>query len=215
MASAIYVRHEVWMMRLFYSPGACSLAPHIILREVEQAFDLERVDFTTKKTETGRDFNSVNSKGCVPALELAGGEILTETSAILQYIADSNNSADVAPRAGTLERARLQEHLSFISAELQKAFDPLFTADASREVKTAAPLNVARKLDHIQTIMADGRRYLLGNTFSVADAYLFVVSSWTKPTRIDLGSWPDVAAFVECVGARPSVIAAKHAEGRG
>jgi len=202
-------------MRLFYSPGACSLAPHIILREVEQAFDLERVDFTTKKTESGRDFNSVNSKGCVPALELAGGEILTETSAILQYIADTNNSANVASRAGTLERARLQEHLSFISTELHKAFDPLFTADALREAKKAAPLNIARKLDHIQTIMADGRRYLLGDTFSVADAYLFVVSSWTKPTGIDLGSWPDVATFVERVGSRPSVIAAKHAEGRG
>ena len=201
-------------MRLFYSPGACSLAPHIILREVEQAFDLERVDFTTKRTESGRDFKGVNSKGCVPALELAGGEILTETSAILQYIADTNNPAGAASGAGTLERARLQEHLSYISTELQKAFDPLFTADAPREAKKAAPLNIARKLDHIQTIMADGRRYLLGNTFSVADAYLFVVSSWTKPTRIDLGSWPDVATFVERVGARPSVIAARHAEGQ-
>lgn len=202
-------------MRLFYSPGACSLAPHIILREFEQVFDLERVDFTTKKTETGRDFNRVNSKGCVPALELANGEVLTETSAILQYIADINNPADVASRADTLDRARLQEHLSFISTELHKAFDPLFTADASRETKEAAPLNVARKLDHIQTIMADGRRYLLGNTFSVADAYLFVVSNWTKPTGLDLGRWPDVVTFAERVGARPSVIAAKLAEGRG
>lgn len=111
-------------MRLFYSPGTCSLAPHIVLREIEQTFDLERVNFVTRRTDTGRDFNGINPKGYVPALQLDSGEILTETAAILQYIADmSSSSMDLAPKAGTFERARLQEHLSFVSTELHKAFD--------------------------------------------------------------------------------------------
>lgn len=205
---------EIEAMRLFYSPGTCSLAPHIVLREIEQTFDLERVNFVTRRTDTGRDFNGINPKGYVPALQLDSGEILTETAAILQYIADmSSSSMDLAPKAGTFERARLQEHLSFVSTELHKAFDAPFTVGVSQEARKVNSARVASKFDYVESVLTDGRPYLLGDTFSVADAYLFVVSRWTKPAKIDLGRWSYVSAFVNRVDVRPSVIAAKIAEG--
>jgi glutathione S-transferase len=200
-------------MKLYYSPGACSLSPHIVLREAGIQHQLERVDIKTKTTETGADFLQANAKGYVPALRLDDGQVLTEGVAIVQYLADMYPDTKLAPKAGTIERARLQEHLNFISSELHKAFAPLFAANNSAEVKAAAVFNVGKKFDLVERHLADGRAYLLGDRFSVADAYLFVVSSWAGHTGIDLAGWPHLAAFAGRVAARPKVQEAMMAEG--
>lgn len=199
-------------MKLYYTPGFCSLSPHIVLHELGGQFDVERVDVETKTTETGADFRAINPKGYVPALRLGDGEVLTEGAAIVQYLADSNGARRLAPEPGTLARARLQEQLNFIASELHKAFAPLFRG-ATGEAKDAAVATVGQRLDHMEKQFADGRGYLLGDHFSVADAYLFVVASWTGPTGIGLAQWPRLAAFVERVRERPSVKAAMAAEG--
>ena len=134
-------------MKLFYLPGACSLATHIALREVGAAFELDRLDNASKQTESGADFLAINPKGYVPALSLDSGEVLTEGVAILQYIADQNPGKNLPPAAGSLARTRLQEYLNFIATELHKSFSPLFTPGASEEAKTAAKKKVAQKLD--------------------------------------------------------------------
>ncbi len=200
-------------MKLYYLPGACSLASHIALREVGAAFDLERVDNATKKTEAGADFLEINPKGYVPVLTLEGGDVLTEGAAILQFIADQNPTTGLAPQAGTLERTRLQEHLSYVSSELHKSFSPLFNPASTEAEKTAAKTRVAQKLDQVEQILADGRSFLLGDQFTVADAYLFVVANWTGPTGIGLDAWPKIAAFQQRVAAREAVQAALKAEG--
>lgn len=200
-------------MKLYYAPGACSLSPHISLREAGVSFDLEKVDTRTRRTESGADYLSINAKGYVPALQLDDGEVLTEGAAVVQFIADRHPDAGLAPAGGTLERARLQEHLNFIASELHKAFTPLFDPSAPEAAKQAAPAAVARRLDHVERLLADGRAFLLGERFSVADAYLFTVASWTGPTGIGLDRWPRLAAFVARVAARPSVQAAMRAEG--
>jgi glutathione S-transferase len=200
-------------MKLYYAPGACSLSPHISLREAGAAFDLERVDTKTRTTQSGADYLAINPKGYVPALQLDGGEVLTEGAAVVQFIADRHPAAGLAPANGSLERARLQEHLNFIASELHKAFTPLFDPSAPEAAKQAAPAAVARRLDHIERLLADGRAYLMGERFSVADAYLFTVASWTGPTGIGLDRWPRLAAFVARVAARPAVQAAMRAEG--
>lgn len=200
-------------MKLYYAPGACSLSPHISLREAGVSFDLEKVDTSTRRTERGADYLSINPKGYVPALQLDGGEVLTEGAAVVQFIADSHPDAGLAPAGGTLKRARLQEHLNFIASELHKAFTPLFDPSAPEAAKQVAPAAVARRLDHVERLLADGRAHLLGERFSVADAYLFTVASWTGPTGIGLDRWPRLASFVARVAARPSVQAAMRAEG--
>jgi glutathione S-transferase len=200
-------------MKLYYAPGACSLTSHIVLRELGHDFELERVDILTKTTETGADFRAINPKGYVPALRLADGEVLTEGAAIVQHLADASKARDLAPEPGTLARTRLQEHLNFVSAELHKAYSPLFNPAASDEAKATARANVGSRLDYLEKLFADGRDHLLGRTFSVADAYLFVVANWSARTGVDLGKWPKLAAFVERVRARPTVQAALAAEG--
>ena len=201
-------------MKLYYKPGACSLATHITLREIGAEFDLEKVDTNAGTTETGADYKTINPNGYVPALALDGDEVLTEGPAILQYLADQKPEAGLAPKSGTLERARLQQHLNFVGSELHKAFSPLFAADQpAGAARDAVVANIGKKFNTIETILSDGRQYLLGDAFSVADAYLFVVSSWTKPTRIDLGQWPNLVAFVGRVAGRPSTQAALRAEG--
>jgi len=200
-------------MKLYYKPGTCSLASHIVLREIGKIFELESVDTDAKTTETGADFSKINPKGYVPALRLGSGEVLTESPAILQYIADQNPDADLAPKPGTLERARLQEHLNYISAELHKAFVPFFSPHASDDEKRVAKANVELKMDHFESIFSDGREYLLGNKFSVSDAYLFVVSSWTKLTGIGMDKWPNIAAFSTRIAGRENVKNAMHTEG--
>ena len=200
-------------MKLYYSPGACSLSPHIVLREAGMDFEIERVDLGNHLTETGADFLQINPKGYVAALRLDDGQVLTEGAAIVQFIADLRPESGLAPKPGTLERARLQEHLNYIAAEYHKAFGPLFSSDASDTAKAAAATNVGHRLDYFERIFADGRSYLLGDTFSVADAYLFTVSNWTKPTGISLDKWPNVSGFVTRVASREKVREAMRAEG--
>jgi len=200
-------------MKLYYLPGACSLASHIALREAGAAFDLERLDKASKKTESGADYLAINPKGYVPALALDDGEVLTEGVAILQYIADENPKTALAPAAGSRERVRLQEHLNYVSSELHKAFSPLFNPKSSEADKADAKTKVAEKLNLVEKLLSDGRSYLVGDGFTVADAYLFVVVNWAFPSGIGLDSWPHVAAFHQRVAAREAVQAALKAEG--
>ncbi|USG62037.1 glutathione transferase GstA [Sneathiella marina] len=200
-------------MKLFYKPGACSLATHIILHEVGATFELDEVDTEAGQTKSDLDYKKINPKGYVPALELVSGEILTEGASILQYIADQNPQSGLTPAAETIARARLQEYLNYTGSELHKAFGPYFSNSASNEDKEEAGLNVAKKFDYLNGLLSDGRTYLLGDKFSVADAYLFVVSNWSNFVGIDLKKWPNVAVFVERVAKRPATQAAMTAEG--
>jgi glutathione S-transferase len=200
-------------MKLYYTPGACSLSPHIVLREAGAQFGLVRVDLKTHRTESGQDFTEINPKGYVPVLQLDDGRLLTEGVAIVQYIADTFPSTKLAPIAGTFERAQLQEQLNFIATEFHKAFSPLFSPDISDTARTAAIKKIESRLDLFEHTFSDGRHYLLGNDFSVADAYLFTISTWTGHMKIDLKKWPKLAAFVERVRARPKVQEALKAEG--
>lgn len=202
-------------MKLYYSPGACSLSPHIVLRELGFQFDLERVDTSRKTTANGADFRKINPKGYVPALTLDDGEVLTEGAAIVQYLADRKPEARLAPPAGTLERARLQEHLNYLASELHKAYSPLFQANASEEAKQAAVTNVGRRLDYLDGRLADGRAYLLGDVYTVGDPYLFVLARWAGPTGIALAQWRHLDAFCKRIAGRDAVRAAMHAEGLG
>lgn len=196
-------------MKLYYLPGSCSLASHIALREIGAEFDLERIDAANKSA----DFLALNPKGYVPALTLDDGDLLTENAAILQFIADSKPSAALAPAAGSRERLHLQEHLNYVATELHKSFSPLFKADSSEAEKEAAKKKVAQKLDYVEELLSDGRSYLMGDGFSVADIYLYVISTWTGPTGIGLDAWPHVAAFQQRIAARETVQAALKAEG--
>lgn len=200
-------------MRLYYVPGACSLASHIALNEIGAAFELDQVDTKAGLTQSGADFARLNPNGYVPALELDDGQVLTEGAAILQYIAALAPSAELAP-TDPLSRARLQQHLNYVASELHKAFSPFFSGrDLSSAEREAATAGVARRLDYVDGLFADGREHLLGEAFTVADAYLFVVSSWATPTGIGLDRWPNLKAFVERVGQRPHVQAAMRREG--
>ena len=199
-------------MILFYAPGACSLSPHIVLRELGLPFVLEAVDLKTKKTETGVDFTAINPKGYVPALQLDDGEVLTEGAAIVQYLADKHAPGTLAPVSGTVERARVNGHLNFISAELQKAFGPLFNPALVPEAREAAVANVGRKLNVVEEALADGRPYLTGPEFSVADAYLFTVLSWAPMLGVDLARWQHLGRFSQRVAARTAVQVAMAAE---
>ncbi len=200
-------------MKLFYAPGACSLSPHIVLRELALPFELEAVDLKNKTTASGADFTTINPKGCVPALQLDDGEVLTEGAAIVQYLVDRHAPGTLAPAAGTVERARLNGHLNFIAAELHKGFGPLFNPALTPEAREAALTNLGRKLDLIDGALSDGRPFLTGPTFSVADAYLFVILSWAPHFGVDLSRWPRLGAFSQRVVARDTVQAAMAAEG--
>jgi glutathione S-transferase len=201
--------------KLYYSPGACSLAPHIVLREAGAGFDLVKVSTKTHELEGGGDYYAINPKGYVPALGLPNGEVLTEGPAITQYLADLHPAAKLAPAAGTLERARLQEWLTYIGTELHKSFGPMFTPGASDEQKAQAREKVVSRFGFVEQALSDGRAYLQGDAFSIADAYLFVIGNWARFVGIDLGQWPNLAAFQGRVAARPAVQAAMKAEGLG
>lgn len=200
-------------MKLYYAKGACSLSPHIVLCEAGVKFELERVDLATHKTAGGVDFASINPKGYVPALLLDNGEVLTEGPAIVQYIADQYPQSNLAPPAGTLARARLQEQLNFIGTELHKQFSPLFSPANSAEVKNAAIKKINSRLNLVEKQFADGRSYLLGEQFSVADAYLFVVVGWTFHMKLSLENHPNIAAFHQRVASREKVQEAMRQEG--
>jgi glutathione S-transferase len=199
-------------MKLYYSPGACSLSPHIVLLEAGLPFSMVKVDFKSKKTEGGVDYFTINSKGAVPALQLDDGRVLTEGPAIVQYIADLKPESGLAPRAGTFERYQLMEILNYITSEVHKVFSPLFNPASSAEVKEAAVAALAKKFDWLSGFLGS-RSFLMGNTFTVADAYLFTVLNWTGRVKIDLGKWPVLAAFQARVSERPKVRETLTAEG--
>lgn len=199
-------------MKLYYKPGACSLATHIVLNELGLSFDVESVDTAAKKTAGGRDFLEINPDGYVPALELDNGNVLTEGAAILQYLADQHPASELAPAPGSWERTQLHQHLNFISAELHKSFGPLFQG-AEGAAREAAVEKAVKRIAHFEPIFADGRSYLMGETFSVADAYLFTVLNWTGFVGISLDEFPNVKAFHARAGARAATRHALEREG--
>jgi glutathione S-transferase len=199
-------------MKLYYAPGACSLSPHIVARELGISVELKKVSTKDKTIEGGGDFWPVNPKGYVPVLELDNGQRLTEGPAIVQYLADQKPDAGLAPKAGSFERYQLQEWLNFLTSEVHKQFSPLFKPNTPDEYKAIAKENLGKRFDWLNEQLA-GKDYLTGKQFTVADAYLFVLSNWTKPTQIDLAKWPNLQAFQKRVAARPKVKEAMQAEG--
>jgi glutathione S-transferase len=199
-------------MKLYYFAGACSLSPHIVLLEAGLPFTMVKVDSKTKKTETGADYLAVNSKGAVPALQFDDGRVLTEGPAIVQYLADQKPESGLAPRAGTFERYQLMEILNFITSEVHKGFGPLFNPATLPEVREGSIATLGKKFDWLSGFLGK-KPFLLGNTFTVADAYLFTVLNWTAHVKIDLNKWPVLAAFQTRVAQRPKVQEAMRAEG--
>ncbi len=198
-------------MKLYYSPGACSMAVHIVLLETRRLFDLDRVDLKTKRTASGEDFFAINPKGSVPVLQL-GSERLTEAQVILQYLADLEPGSGLAPPQGTFARYRLQEWLSFLSSEVHKGFSPLFKRDVPEPYAAKIRGRLAERFTYIQNELSDSG-YLMGETFSVADAYLFTLLRWGDQFGIDLQLWPNIADYEDRILIRPSVVAAMDTEG--
>lgn len=199
-------------MKLFIKPGACSLSPHIVLEELGLSYVTEKVDTKTKKTESGADYLAINPNGYVPALQLDNGTVLTEGPAIVQYLADQKPEKRLAPASGTLERYQLQSWLTFVGMELHRSFTPLFNPAASQEWKDAARANLGRRLAWVNEQLV-GKEYLVGKDFTVADAYLFTVASWSKFVKFDISGLPNLTAYLARVAARPAVLAALKAEG--
>jgi len=200
------------MTKLYFAPGACSLSPHIVLREAGLDFELEQVDLKTKKTKSGRDFTGISPKGQVPVLELNGGKMLTEGPAIVQYLADQKPSLGLIPAAGTFERYRIQEWLNYITSELHKSFSPLFSPDTPDAYKPIATKKIEEKFSYLDRHFAKNK-FLAGEAFTVADAYCFTVVNWANFVGIDLNRWPNLKAYQERVASRPKVQEALKAEG--
>ena len=199
-------------MKLYFSPGACSLSPHIVLRELGLPVDLVKVDLGTHKTVDGGDYLAINPKGYVPVLQLDDDSLLTEGPAIVQYLADRAPAARLVPAAGTMARYRLMEWLNYLTSEIHKGFSPLFNAKLSEETKVIMREAMARRFDYLSTQLRD-KLYLMGDDFTVVDAYLFTLLGWCRLTQIDLSKWPTLAAYVERIAKRPSVRVAMKAEG--
>lgn len=199
-------------MKLYFSPGACSLSPHIVLREVGAKFELEQVDNKAKKTKSGADFWEINPKGYVPVLELDDGRRFTEGPAIVQYLADQYPNSALAPACGSFDRYRVVEWLNFISSEIHKTFGPLFRDTTPEEFKATSRENLSKRYGFLEEHFSN-HQYLHGEKFSVADVYLFVVSKWLNRVGLDIAKWPHVKAFSERVAARPKVQEAMKAEG--
>jgi glutathione S-transferase len=199
-------------MKLFYAPGACSLSPHIALREAGLPFSLEKVDLESKRTADGSAFMEINGKGYVPTVKLDNGQVLTEGPAIVQYIADQKPELGLAPKAGTMERYQLQEWLNFIASELHKGLGSLFNPDLPKDAREIALGRLTQRLDWLAKEMAH-KSYAMGEHFTVADGYLFTVLSWCKHVGIDLSKWPALQSYVERVAQRPKVQEALTAEG--
>ena len=199
-------------MKLFLKPGSCSLASHIVLEEIGRPYDTETVDLAKKLTASGADFWAINPKGYVPALLLDDGDLLTEGPAILQYLADLAPELQLAPANGSKARYQLQSWLTFIGTEVHKNFSPFFNPAATPEMKDLARANLQRRLGYVNDQLA-GRDFLMGDTFSVADAYLFTVVGWAKFVQLDLSAWPHLIAFQGRVAARPATQRALQAEG--
>ena len=200
-------------MKLYYSPGACSLSPHIVAREAGIAIDLQKVDLKTKTlADGGASYLAVNGKGYVPALGLDDGTLLTEGPAIVQYMADQKPESGLAPKTGTMDRLRLQEWLNFISTELHKAMGTFFNPKVTEDWKAAVTERLGVRLDYVAKELA-GKQYLMGDKFSVADAYLFTVLNWAPMVKFDMSRWPAITDYHQRVGQRPKVQEALKAEG--
>ncbi len=199
-------------MRLFYSSGACSLSPHIVAREAGIDLRLQQVDLKTKTITTEGDYLDVNPKGSVPALELDDGEILTEGPTIVQYLADLRPQSNLAPPAGTMARYRVQEMLGYINSELHKTYSPLFRAETPPQTRAEREAYLLKRYALIDRQL-EGRQYLFGDSFTVADAYLFTVTNWAPHVKLDLSQFANLRAFQQRVAARPAVRAALQAEG--
>ena len=200
------------MTKLYYSPGACSLSPHIALREAGLPFTLALASTKTKKLADGSDFLAINPKGQVPVLELDDGQRLTEGPAIVQYIADQAPAKHLAPAAGTMERYRLMEWLNFITSELHKGFTPLFTPGTPEDAKVLSRDKLGERLKWVDSQL-QGKAYLMGDTFTVADGYLFTVASWGQYVGVDIKPLAHLSDFMARVAARPAVQEAMKAEG--
>ena len=198
-------------MKLFYTPGACSLSPHIALKEAGVAHQIEKVDLRARKTASGGDFLAINPKGYVPALQLDDGSVLTEGPAIVQYIADQKPESGLAPKAGTKERYQLQEWLTFVSSELHKQCSPLFNPSLSDDTKKFFRDKISGRLKWLDGELAKSQ-YLMGDRFTVADGYLYTILTWSPRLGIEVTQWPNVKAFFDRVAARPKVREAQQAE---
>jgi glutathione S-transferase len=202
-------------MKLYFTPGACSLSPHIVAREARLALELEKVDGTNKTTASGRDYWAINPKGYVPALELDDGQLLTEGPAIVQYLADAaagNTESQLIPPAGTVARYRVQEMLGYINSELHKTYSPLFNPKTSAETREERVAYLLKRYAFIEKTLSKSQ-FLCGDSFTVADAYLFTVTNWAGHVKVDLSAFPNLLAFQKRVGARPQVQEALRAEG--
>lgn len=201
-------------MKLYYKPGACSMASHIVLNELNVPYILERTDTEKQVTETGQNYSDINPNGYVPALELKPGLILTENPAILEYLADLVPEKSLAPQEGTLERTRLRELLAFLSSELHKAFSPFFDgSEMTAEERHAAEVKIARRIDPIESRLSHTGANLLGEPLSVADFYAFVILNWSQFIGFSLSPWPSTYAFWTRLRSHPSVVKALETEG--
>lgn len=200
-------------MKLYYAPNTCSLSPHIVAAEAGLALDLEQVDLGSHRTATGADYRAVNPLGYVPALQLDDGQVLTEGAAIVQYLADRAPGAGLAPPPGSVERARLQEWLSFVGTELHKAFSPwLFHAEVGAQAQAYARARIAARLAYVERRLA-AAPYLMGEAFTAADAYCFTVVGWSAFAGIDLAPFPRLQRYLERIAARPKVREAMRLQG--
>jgi glutathione S-transferase len=199
-------------MKLYFSPGACSLSPHIVAQELGIPLTLVKVDTATKKLADGGDFWAINPKGYVPALQLDDGELLTEGPTIVQYLADRKPDGKLVPPNGTLERYRVQEMLGYINSEIHKTYSPLFSPKTSPELRKDREDYLRKRYALVDQRLAT-QAYLFGDQFTVADAYLFTVTNWANFLKLDLSEFPNLLAFQARVAARPAVQAALIAEG--
>ncbi len=199
-------------MKLYYSPGACSMAPHIVANETGTPVELVKVDIPNKKTEHGEDYWAINPKGYVPALQLDDGSVLTEVGVICQYLADQKPDTGLAAKAGSIERYRQMEALNFVATEVHKQLGALFNPKVTPEMREVQMGVIERRLNPLDKALGS-KPFMTGDAFTAADAYLFTVINWTRPLKIDLAKWPNIQAFVGRVGARPKVQATLKAEG--
>jgi glutathione S-transferase len=199
-------------MKLYYAPGACSLAPHIVAREAGHTFDLEKVDIPNKKTADGGDYWKINPKGYVPALALDNDQVITEVGVVCQYLADQKPESGLVAKFGTIERYHQMAMLNFAATEVHKQIGALFNPKMTPEMKEVQMATIERRLNPLEK-MLDGKPYIMGEQFTVADAYLFTVLNWTKKHSIDVSKWPNIKAYMARVAERPKVQETMKAEG--
>jgi glutathione S-transferase len=199
-------------MKLYFSPAACSLVPHIVLREIGTSFTLEKVDTAKHLTQAGADYYAINPKGQVPLLQLDDGQLLSEGPVIAQYIADQAGATTLMPAAGSVARYRVMEWQNYITSELHKTYSPLFNSEFDAKAKTTLRSLLRKKYEWVDSQLS-GREYLTGEAFTAADAYLFVVTGWARFIDLDLSGLPNLDAFLKRVSARPAVREAMKAEG--